>query len=142
VLEQKFVALRVELARHVIEQEDRRVAMRAGQDGELGGLPRQHDRAQLALAPGEVIMQARTILSAVVLAMLGAAVEVEPAESTAESDIVVQCSNKSWLVNFYAEAAHINLVGTLRCVCFRPQTSTGISSNFPVLVSERTCSVE
>jgi hypothetical protein len=49
VIEQVLVALRVELARDVVEEQDRRVAVRAGQDRELRGLPGQHDRAQLAL---------------------------------------------------------------------------------------------
>jgi hypothetical protein len=95
-------------------------------------------------------MHARIIINAVFLTMLGsagcAAVDVEPAESaaesTAESEVAVQCSDKTWLVNFYAEAEHLNLVGTLRCNCFRPQTRTGVTSNFPVLAFEFTCSLD
>ena len=55
VLEQVRVARWIELARHVIEQQDRQVAVRAREHRELRGLPREHDRAQLALrreAPG------------------------------------------------------------------------------------------
>ena len=43
------VARGIELARHVVEQQDRQVAVRSREHGELGGLPREHDRAQLAL---------------------------------------------------------------------------------------------
>ena len=97
----------------------------------------------------------RQIIHAVFLAVLGSAGcatteitgEADPAgesaaESTAQSEVVVWCTDKSWQVNFYAEAAHINLVGTLRCDCFRPQTSTGVTSNFPLLVREFTCSLD
>ena len=49
VLEQEFVARRIELARDIVEQEDRGIPVRASQHRELGGLPREHDGAQLAL---------------------------------------------------------------------------------------------
>jgi hypothetical protein len=96
-------------------------------------------------------MQARAIIGALMFAattgLAGCAVDSdsaadEPNVSTAEDEIIVWCSDKSWLVNFYAEPEHINLVGTLRCTCFRPQTSTGTTSNFPTLVFERTCSLD
>src|SRR5688572_29401543 len=49
VLEQEFIARCIELARHVIEQENRWIAVRAAEHFELRGLPREHDRAELAL---------------------------------------------------------------------------------------------
>src|ERR1044071_6312356 len=60
VLEQVRVACRVQLARHVIEQQNRRIAVRSREDRELRRLPREHDRAQLALRckqPGIAIVE-------------------------------------------------------------------------------------
>jgi hypothetical protein len=62
-----------------------------------------------------------------------------PSESTSESEIIVWCSNKSWRVDFYAEPAHINLVGWLRCDCYRPQTRSGTTSNYTNLAYDFTC---
>src|ERR1041384_2129334 len=49
MIEQVRVALRVELARDVVEQQDRRTPVWPREHRELGRLPGQHDRAQLAL---------------------------------------------------------------------------------------------
>src|SRR5688572_33297628 len=49
VLEQVRVARGIELARYVIEQENRTIAVRAREHRELRRLPREHDRAQLTL---------------------------------------------------------------------------------------------
>ena len=92
-------------------------------------------------------MQMRKIFGAVMLAAglcaTGCAVTegdaADPAVSTIEDDIVVQCGPNAWLVNFYSEPALINIVGTLRCQCFRPQTRTGITTDFSALAFKRTC---
>jgi hypothetical protein len=85
------------------------------------------------------------LLLAVGLVSAGCAVDEElssPSESTTDSEVVVWCSDKSWLVNFYAEPALINVVGSLRCTCFQPQVSLGIQTNYVKLISQRTCSLQ
>src|ERR1041385_8016973 len=49
VLEQVLVARRIELARDIVEQENRLIAVHAREHGHLPRLPREHDRAQLPL---------------------------------------------------------------------------------------------
>src|SRR4051794_36989512 len=49
VLEQELVARGIELARDIVEEKDRLVTVDPAEDRELRGLPREHDRAQLAL---------------------------------------------------------------------------------------------
>ena len=48
-MKQILVARGIELARHIVEKQDRLIAVCAPEDLELGGLPREHDRAELAL---------------------------------------------------------------------------------------------
>ena len=51
----------------------------------------------------------------------------------------VQCSDKTWTVDFYDDAAHTTLVGRMSCVCFRPELLAGVISSYQVLVHEITC---
>jgi hypothetical protein len=83
------------------------------------------------------------VLMIVGLLSLGAgASPTDAAESPADEAAVVWCSNKSWLVNFYAEPELINVVGWLRCQCFRQQTGAGQQTNYAALISERVCSLD
>jgi hypothetical protein len=65
--------------------------------------------------------------------------------ATATSDLSggtptgVQCSNKSWTINFLDDATHSVVVGTMSCSCFGPELLAGVESNFNVLVHERVC---
>lgn len=59
--------------------------------------------------------------------------------ATTNSPTGVQCSNKSWRVNFYSEPEMVNVVGTLSCVCFQPQLQTGVTTLYAQLAFERVC---
>jgi hypothetical protein len=91
-------------------------------------------------------MQTRMVVGAALLAGLclaGCAVTgdsgSEPSLSTVDQADTVWCSDKSWRVNFYSEPELINVVGTLRCVCFQPQVQTGIYTQNNKLITEITC---
>lgn len=63
-------------------------------------------------------------------------------QSELDALATVWCTDKSWRVDFYAEPELINVVGYLKCQCFRPQTSSGIVTDYFKLAYERTCSLE
>lgn len=65
-----------------------------------------------------------------------------PSDATSREAQTVWCSNKSWRVDFYAEPELINRVGWLKCDCYRPQTSSGTTSNYTKLAYEFYCSLE
>jgi hypothetical protein len=100
------------------------------------------------LEGSERFMNARSILCAVSIAagsLYGCGVDDElasPLESTVESEATVWCTDKSWLVESYAEPAQINLTGWLRCDCYRPQTRSGTMVGNFKLVYDFTCSLE
>lgn len=63
-------------------------------------------------------------------------------QSELDALATVWCTDKSWRVDFYAEPELINVVGYLKCQCFRPQTSSGIVTDYFKLAYERTCSLD
>ena len=65
-----------------------------------------------------------------------------PSESTATDESIVWCTNKAWRVDFYAEPAHTNLVGWLKCDCYQPQTRSGTTSNYTNLAYEFNCDLQ
>jgi hypothetical protein len=79
----------------------------------------------------------------------GCAVSDESAEtSSATSELAggvptgVQCSDKTWTVNFYQEPALIHVVGTMQCICYQPELLAGVTSNYTKLIREFTCSLQ
>lgn len=54
----------------------------------------------------------------------------------------VWCSDKTWTVDFYQEAAYIHKVGTMQCICYQQQLLAGVTSNYAKLVREFTCSLQ
>ena len=59
------------------------------------------------------------LMLAATLFSVGCGVDEEltsPMESVEESEATVWCTNKSWLINFYAEPEMINIVGWMRCL--------------------------
>ncbi len=54
----------------------------------------------------------------------------------------VQCTNKDWEDDFYAEPQFINKVGFIRCSCFQPQVQDGITTPYVKLAYEFTCDLQ
>jgi hypothetical protein len=53
----------------------------------------------------------------------------------------VRCSNMEWEDDFWSDATHTVLVGTLSCgQCFGFETRTGVTSDFITLAFELKCS--
>lgn len=86
------------------------------------------------------------LMLAATLFSVGCGVDEEmssPMESVEESEATVWCTNKSWLINFYAEPEMINIVGWMRCQCYQPQTRGGDTTGNNIrLAFERTCSLD